>query len=334
MRHRPRSAYFLREDVLDKIFSPESRRRIAELSDPLDVLLTQENWRLHEGRLRDVQYIVSGWGMVPLDESFLQAVPNLRHVFYASGSIRGFYTDLARERGIGVSSSWRANAIPTAEFAHATILLSLKQFWRSQRSAKTERNWRKPAHAAGIFDSTVGIVSLGEVGRRVAAKLTNDHRLEVVAYDPFVSPVDAAGRGVRLVTLEELFAISDVISLHCPILPETRHLIDRPLLASMKPHATLVNTARGDVIDEAAFCDVLKARPDLDAVLDVTADEPCNGDSPLWDLPNVVITPHIAGSINGECRRMGEYMADELERHLSGLALRHEVTEELFSRIA
>ncbi|MFH1496516.1 MAG: hydroxyacid dehydrogenase [Verrucomicrobiota bacterium] len=334
MRYRPRSAYLLREDVLDKIFSPGTRRRIAELTDPLDVLLTQDNWRLHAHRLRDVEYIISGWGMVPLDEAFLQAAPNLRHVFYASGSVRCFYTELARERGVGVSSSWRANAIPTAEFAHAVILLALKQFWRAQRSAKAERNWRKPAHAAGIFDSTVGIVSLGEVGRRLAGTLAREHRLDVVAYDPFVSPVDAAGLGVRLVALEELFATADVISLHCPSLPETRHLIDGGLLASMKPHATLVNTARGDVIDEAALCDVLRARPDLDAILDVTTDEPCNEHSPLWDLPNVVITPHIAGSINRECHRMGEYMAEELERYLSGLGLEHEVTEALFSRIA
>jgi phosphoglycerate dehydrogenase-like enzyme len=334
MRHRPRSAYFLRADALDKIFSPAARRRVAELTDPLEVLLTQENWRGHAHRLRDVEYIVSGWGMAPLDEEFLQAAPALRHVFYASGSVRGFYTDLARERGVGVSSAWRANAIPTAEFAYATILLALKQFWRAQRSAKTERNWRKPAHAAGIFDSTVGIVSLGEVGRRVAGKLAREHRLDVVAYDPYVSPFDAIETGVRLVSLEALFAMSDVISLHCPSLPETRHLIDRGLLTAMKPHATLVNTARGDLIDEAALCDVLRARTDLDAVLDVTADEPCNEHSPLWELPNAVITPHIAGSMNRECHRMGEYMVEELEQHLEGRALRHEVTEALFSRIA
>lgn len=319
---------------MDKIFSTDARRRIAELTDPLEILLTRETWRDHAGRLHDVEYILSGWGMTLLDEEFLSAAPNLKHVFYASGSVRGFYTDLARERGIGVSSSWRANAIPTAEFAHAVIILSLKKFWRAQRVAKAERTWMKPGHAPGIFESTVGIVSLGEVGRRVAGSLAREHRLKVVAHDPFVSELDAASQGARLVTLAELFSKSDVISLHCPNLPETRHLIDRTLLASMKPHATLVNTARGELIDEAALLAVLRERPDIDVVLDVTADEPGNAQNPLWDLPNVVITPHIAGSLNRECHRMGEYMADELERHLSGLSLEHEVTESLFDRIA
>lgn len=331
---RPISAFVLRVGGLEQIYSPTAQQKVSELTNPLDIQLTADNWRDYRERLRRVEYILSGWGMPVLDEEFLDSAPALRHVFYGSGSVRHFYTEAARHRGIGVSSAWEANAIPTAEFSHALIILSLKHFWRSQREAGVDRVWSKPRHAPGIYQAKVGLVSLGAVGRRVAGMLDREHSLDVSGYDPHIAELDATAVGVRLKSLEKLFAESDVISLHCPSLPETQQMISRELLASMKPHATLINTSRGDVIDEIALQEILQARPDLEAILDVTADEPENADNPLWDLPNVTITPHIAGSINRECHRMGAYMVDELERALCGLPLEHEVTESILSTMA
>jgi len=334
MSHRPRSLFFLRPDALEKTYSAASRRKIGELTASYPHQLTIDNWREHTAALAETDYILSSWGMARLDAELLSAAPNLKHIFYGAGSVRGFYTDEAVRRGVGISSAWRANAIPTAEFAHATIVLSLKQHWRAQRTARARRDWAKPLHAAGVFRATVGLLSLGAVGRLVAEKLQQVNTLNVIAHDPFFNPAEAAALGVRLVSLAELFATSEVVSLHAPDLDATKGLVNRALLLSLKPHATLVNTARGQLVDEAALIDVLRERPDLDAVLDVTATEPGNADSPLWDLPNVVITPHIAGSLNGECRRMGEYMVDELERHLSGLPLQHEVTPATLATMA
>ena len=331
---RPQSAYFLKPGVLHKIYSPEARKRIDQLTAPLSTQLTITNWREHRSQLASVEYLLSGWGMAIMDKELLDAMPKLKHVFYAAGSVREFYTDLARERGIGISSAWRANAIPTAEFAHATIILSLKQFWRAQRLAKEERNWTKPPHAAGTYQTTVGLISLGAIGRRVAERLNSCHDLNLIAYDPFVTKQQAEAIGVRTVSLQEVFSCSDVISLHAPNLPETMGMVSHARLLSMKRHATLINTARGDLIDEMALVDVLRDRPDLDAVLDVTVNEYENQDSPLWDLPNVTMTPHIAGSINHECRRMGNYMVEELERHLSGFSLQHEVTTQILETMA
>jgi phosphoglycerate dehydrogenase-like enzyme len=130
-----------------------------------------------------------------------------------------------------------------------------------------------------------------------------------------------------MVGLPELFATSDVVSLHAPLLPATRGMIDDKLLSTMKPDATLVNTARGGLIDEPALIDVLTRRPDLFAVLDVTDPEPPVAGSPLFTLPNVVVTPHLAGSLGAERRRQGQAMADELERFVTGEPLRHEVTQ-------
>ncbi|MGE9290254.1 MAG: hydroxyacid dehydrogenase [Puniceicoccales bacterium] len=331
---RPQSAYFLKPGVLDKIYSPEAQSRIERLTAPLTSQITADNWHQHRDALASVEYLLSGWGMAVMDESLLNSLPNLKHVFYGAGSIREFYTDLARDRGIGISSAWRANAIPTAEFAHATIILCLKQFWRAQRTAKENRIWTKPPHAPGTYRSTVGIISLGAIGRRVAQRLSEGHELNLIAYDPYASDAVSQIPGLRLVSLDELFTASDVISLHAPNLPETRGMISRELLQSMKLHATLINTARGDLIDEPALIQTLLDRPDLEAVLDVTANEYENQNSPLWDLPNVTITPHIAGSLNGECRRMGTIMVEELERLLTGLPLEHSVTPQILARMA
>jgi phosphoglycerate dehydrogenase-like enzyme len=247
--------------------------------------------------------------------------------------VRGFYTEAARQRGITLSSAWRANGVPVAEYAEATIILALKKFWRLNRMIRVSRKWERPIRLPGAFRTTVGLLSLGAIGRMVAERL-HHHDLEVIAHDPYVSEAQAAEMGVRWVSLEDLFSQSDVISIHTPNLPATQGLVSGPLLHSLKPGASLINTARGQVIDEDALVEVLRLREDLDAILDVTATEPDNGDSPLWDLPNVVLTPHIAGSVDYECRRMGEYMAEEWERYRTGRPLEHEVTEDLLQTMA
>ncbi len=334
MHQRPNSIFLLGKHTLPKVYSEQSQERIAELTKLKSTVLHYETWETSKELLSDVDYIFSGWGMPEMTKAFLDAVPNLKHIFYGAGSIRKFYTEEARGRGIRISSSWRANAIPTAEYAHALIILALKKFYRVTRSTEKARAWKLPEEAAGIYRSTVGLVSLGMVGRLVAAHLRDQHSLRVLAYDPFVSEELAASLGIELVTLETLFAESDVVSLHAPDLPETEGMISGELLRSMKPNATLINTARGALLDEPTFAEVFTDRSDLDAVIDVTQNEPHNKDCPLWSLPNVTITPHIAGSINNECHRMGEYMVQELEDALAGRPLQHEVTPELLMTMA
>lgn len=334
MSNRPKALFILRQNSLNRIYSKSAIRRIAELTDLAIEPFTEENWQEAIPLLKHVDYIFSSWGMPPLDENFLAHAPQLKHIFYGAGSIRGFYTEAAQQRGIGVSSAWRANAVPTAEFAHAQIILSLKQYFRSTRLIQQNRTWIKPATASGTFRSTVGIVSLGTIGRRVAAQIRDQNQLNVMAYDPFATEADARDLDLQLVSLDTLFKESDVISLHAPDLEETSGMITRELLSSMKPNATLINTARGQLIDESALVDVFRERTDLDALLDVTATEPDNEDSPLWDLPNVAISPHIAGSLNQECQRMGEYMVEELERLLSNAPLQHQISPELFVSMA
>jgi len=156
----------------------------------------------------------------------------------------------------------------------------------------------------------------------------------VLAYDPYVEQATLRSLGTRRASLEEIFSTCQVVSLHVPNLDETAGLITGSLIRSMPEGATLINTARGAVIRESEMVDVLRERQDLTAMLDVTWPEPPPADSPLWDLPNVIITPHIAGSMNAECGRMGEFMLDELRRYLAGEPLHYEVTPDLFLRMA
>jgi phosphoglycerate dehydrogenase-like enzyme len=178
----------------------------------------------------------------------------------------------------------------------------------------------------GANGSVVGLMSLGATGQATARLLTR-HDLVLQAYDPYVDPALAASLGVRMVSLEELFATSDVVSLHAPVLDETCRIVSTSLLSAMKNDATLINTARGALIDEEALVKVLGARPDLFAVLDVTDPEPPLPGSPLFSLPNVVVTPHLAGTLNTERRRQGRLMAAELARYVAGEPLEHEVFE-------
>ena len=152
--------------------------------------------------------------------------------------------------------------------------------------------------------------------------------VRVIAYDPFASVGDAAALGVELVALDEVFRRSDAVSLHTPWLPETVGMITGLHFASMKENATFINTSRGAIVREQEMITVLQERPDLWAILDVTYPEPPLPDSPLYTLPNVVLTPHIAGALDEECQRMGQTMVDELRRFLAGEVMEYEITKE------
>ncbi|MGH3144251.1 MAG: NAD(P)-dependent oxidoreductase [Rubrobacter sp.] len=182
-------------------------------------------------------------------------------------------------------------------------------------------------------ERTNGASDAGATGRMLRERL-EPFDVRVAAYDPYVTEEEAASLGVELVTLDRLFREADVVTLHAPLLRETEGLIRVSNLASMKRGATLVNTSRGAVVREAEMVSVLEDRPDLWAVLDVTDPEPPEAASPLYDLPNAVLTPHVAGSQGDECRRMGRLVVGELRRYVAGEPLEHEITRERVSLMA
>jgi len=290
-------------------------------------------WEAHAERLGRAEVIMSTWGMPPLTPDFLATATNLKAVFYAAGSVKCFATGEAYERGILICSARMANAQPVAEYAAAVIVLSLKQFWAYSRTLRESRMWSRTIPVAGTYHSTIGLVSLGATGRQTAERLSHLD-CNMIAYDPNVEQESVSDLGVDMVSLETLFQLSDVISIHAPLLAETRGMIDARLLGMMKPRSTLINTSRGGVIAERDLCSILQLRPDLTAVLDVADPEPPDPGSPLFRLPNVVMTPHISGSMSKEIEMMGKWMADELVRFISNRPLAHQVSQELLPLLA
>ena len=284
--------------------------------------------------LSQVEVLFTGWGGPRLDAAFLDRMPALRAVFHAGGTVRMIVTDEFWERDIVLTTAASANAAPVAEFTFATIVLALKRAWHQARVVRELRSFPQPAlPVAGALGSTVGIVSLGRIARMVCDRLQS-LEVEILAYDPVVGDGLFVELGTRAASLSDLFARSDVVSIHAPWLPETEGLITGDLIRRMKHGATLINTARGAVIDEAQLCEVLRERPDLQAVLDVTSPEPPAPDSPLYELPNVFLTPHIAGSQGRECRRIGRWVIDDFRRYVRGESLREQVTRAMALRLA
>lgn len=322
----PKGLYLLAPKPFELIYSHNIRQQIEALVEISSPPQTGESLSANPTILNDVDLIFSGWGCPVLTEELLNHAPRLKAVFYGAGSIRYFTTDAFWQRGILVTSAYQANDIPVSEFALAQIILGLKRYWQHVLLLKQEGYRWDHLPVAGTYGSTVGLVSLGMIGSLVTKHLKS-LAVNVIAYDPFVTEKQAAGLGVRLCTLQEVFAEADVVSLHTPWLPETEGLINGELIALMKEGATLINTARGAILREDDLVLVLQQRPDLFALLDVTWPEPPDPSSPLLTLPNVVITPHIAGSMDRECQRNGQYVVDELKRYLAGKPLRFAISQ-------
>ena len=323
---RYRGLYLLNHDDHPKIYGPQQQAEIARLVDLYAPPQTAQSVAANPAVLHDAEFIFSGWGMARLDESFLVAVPKLKAVFYGAGSIKAFTTDAFWARNIPITSSYGANAVPVAEFTLAQILLCLKKSWQHALAIKANGDYRERFTVAGGYGSTVGLISLGMIGRLVCQHLQR-FDLKILAYDPFLNAAEIAALGATQCTLAELFAQADVVSLHTPWLKETEGMLEGKHFAAMKPGATFINTARGAIVRENELIDVLHARPDLLAVLDVTYPEPPIPGSPLYTLPNVILTPHIAGSLDQECQRMGQIVVDELKRFLAGESLQWAISK-------
>lgn len=289
--------------------------------------------RANPSLLHEVDVIFTGWGMAPLTPELLAHAPRLRAVFHAAGSVRYFMTPEAWTRNLVVSTGHEINAIPVAEYTLAAILFALRNGWNYAARLRTERTLWYQTEMPGSYGSSVALISLGAVGRLVRERLRG-FDVRVLVHDPFLSPAQAAELGVEAVSLDEAFSRADVVSLHTPLLAETQGLIRGAHFAAMKNGATFINTARGAVVAQTEMIDALRARPDLHAVLDVTAPEPPPADSPLFDLPNVTLTPHIAGTCRAEAPRLGRAMIDEFHRWREKLPPRHALTAEQAARMA
>jgi len=332
---KTKAAIILGRGNQDRIYPSSVRQSIDSMCHVVVEECIPDEMARYTEALTEVKVLFSGWGAPVLNTDTLALMPRLEAVFYGAGTIKDIVTDAFWERNIPICSAWASNAVPVAEFAVAQIILSLKQAWLFPQLLKANRGraWPEGFDQAGAFGTKVALISLGQIGQRVA-RMLQSYEVEVLAYDPFCSAEQAEALGVRLVDLETCFDEARVVSLHSPLKPETRKMFGANLFQRMPTGATLINTARGGLIDEIELAETLRKRPDLTALLDVTDPEPPQPDSALYDLENCFLTPHIAGSKGSECGRMGKSMVEECQRFLAGKPMKHQISKETFSRLA
>lgn len=276
-------------------------------------------------QLADVDVLLTSWGCPRIDETVLQQLPKLRAIVHAAGTVKAMVGDAVWERDIPVCSMADLNALPVAEYVLAMIVLENKRVLPVMAGHRQTRTYPDESvyAGAGNYRKRIGLVSASKVGRRVA-ELLQPFDLEVVIADPYCPAEEIEALGATKVALDELFATSQIVSLHTPLLPETIGMITGELLSRMQDGSTFVNTARGRIVDhDALIKEAASGR--IRAVLDVTDPEPLPADSPLWELPNVVLTPHLAGSKGGELDRMADGAISEINRIAAGAPLQFRV---------
>lgn len=318
------------------VYSHETINKLKELTSLDEAIYTKEEILESKENFSDTEYIFSTWGMPSFSkEEISECFPSLKCVFYSAGSVQTFARPFI-ESGVKVFSAWAANAVPVAEYTVAQIVLANKGFFTHTylMNEKKNKEARKlKAAYPGTFDVKVGIIGVGMIGSLVAEMLKNYH-VDVLAFDPFLPKERAKALGVKLCSLEELFSSCNVISNHLANNAQTKGMLNYPLFSKMRPYATFLNTGRGAQVVEDDLVRILKERPDLTAVLDVTYPEPPCEEHEFYTLRNCFLTPHIAGSLGNEVHRMSEYMLAEFVAYLSGDKNKYEVTLKMLETMA
>ena len=265
------------------------------------------------------------------DKELLDLAPNLKLVVHAAGSVKPIVSDELWKRGIRVCASTKPLGIGVAETSLGLVIASCKNFF--QLNEELHQDKFTIHDVKDLYEINVGIVSAGFVGRH-HIKLLNNFGINILLYDPYVTEEKAAELGAKKVDLETLLKESDVVSLHAPSIPATRHMINADTLKLMKKDAVLINTARGSLIDENALYEHMMAGNLKYACLDVYDPEPLPVESPLRTVKNIILTPHIAGlAINGKLR-IGPHATSEIQKFLNGEKPDCEVTEAMLATIA
>ena len=251
-----------------------------------------------------------------VDAEVLAAAPKLKIVARAGVGLDNVDVDAATARGVLVVNAPTSNIHSAAEHALALLLAAARQIPAADATLR-EHTWKRSSFSGTeIFGKTVGVVGLGRIGQLVAQRLAA-FEARIVAYDPYVSQARAAQLGIELLSLDEVLIVADFISVHLPKTKETAGLLGKEALAKTKPGVIIVNAARGGLIDEAALADAIRSGHVRGAGIDVFSTEPCT-DSPLFDLPEAVVTPHLGASTAEAQDRAGTDVAASVRLALAG----------------
>jgi len=286
-------------------------------------------------RPQDADGLITGWLSPSLNDELISSCRNLKIIAHTAGSIKDMIPASVWARKIKVVTAASALAVGVAEYAFALMVTMGKKVYWAREETRLGR-WREKIneHIDGmapleLYTTVVGIVGASRAGRNVI-KLLKLASSNVVVYDPCLSEQEAAALAVKKVELDELMNTADIVSLHAPSIPETNHMINAANLKLMKDGAIFINTARGQLVDEDALISELKTGR-IFAAIDVTDPEPPARDSELRTLPNVVLTPHVAGAVGSNTYRQGDLILQEIKRFSAGKPLQHEVTQDMLA---
>jgi len=328
-----RVLFYMPRDVIDRCFC---RRDLKRLSAGCAVTMpgpdingdALDNYGVEH--LQTCNALVTGWDTPPLSDAMLDDSGDLNVWIHAAGSVKHLLPDSFWRREIALASCRDALAVGVAETALGMTIAGVKRFFPAERLTRAG-GWKEDAWATSLgvrelFDLRIGVVGASCVGRHFI-RLLHAFEVSVAVYDPYLSRADAAALGVEPLGLDDLMRTSDVVSLHAPALPETRHMIGAAQLSLMRDGAVLVNTARGSLIDEHALVAELKTGR-MVAMLDVTDPEPPAANHPLRSLPNCVMTPHIAGAVANGCFRIGRSAVNQLLSFAAGEPMSGRITQQ------
>jgi phosphoglycerate dehydrogenase-like enzyme len=306
---------------VDQIFSRQQRGQISRFANLHPLTLTLDNLTNQSTAAAGSEALLTCWNF-PFELLTPEHFPKLRAVFYSGGSVKGFAQPLRLlERGILVVSGRRANSIMVARFCLAQILLACKGYFRNTRDCRDHALTAggKTFKGTGTYQTKIALLGMGMVARELV-KLLQPLDFQILAVDPCLGEAEAARLQVRKVSLETAFGEALVVSNHLPDIPGLSAVLNAPLFRAMPPDATFVNTGRGAQVNEPDLIETARRRPDLSFLLDVTDPEPPAAGNPLYSLPNVQLSSHIAGAMNNELGVLGDSIVSDLRRYCAGQA--------------
>lgn len=288
----------------------------------------------YKKELLDADFVLGGWGSPQLNEYVLDGNDRFKMLAYTGGSVADSTTPAVWEKGVKVSGGNELFAESVAEATITYAIMALRSIYDDVYNVK-QGDWqgKNVKVTRGIFDREIGIVGCGAVARHVMRLLQPFRCSFKVAADYTVDEEYLKSVNARQVSIEEMFSTCEIVSLHLSLTPQSRGTIGRELFEMLPQNAVFVNTARGAIIRESEMIEVLKARPDIQAVLDVFEKEPLPIDSELRTLPNVYCIPHRGGPTVDRRRYIGLAMVDEMIRFEKGEPLKYEISSAAASRM-
>lgn len=331
---RRKIALLLPKARFEKAFTAEDLEKLEKLGEVKITSPEEITPSLAAELIESTEACITGRGCCVLSKEILDRAPDLKIIAHVGGSIKPILSPEVWRRGLVLTSAAPVQAKAVAEFTLGLIILSLKRVFSHHLNLQ-KGHWREEkemTQTKNLYQSTIGIIGASLVGRNLIRLLQN-FSLTILLFDPFVDEREARKLGVWKTSLEELMEKSDVVSLHAPALKSTQNMITRENLKLMKTGATFINTARGTIVNENDLVAELKTGR-IFACLDVFEPEPPAPDHPLRKLPNVLLTPHIAGLVNEGYALEGRWAIESIEKYFRGEKLPYVITEEMISRIA